>query len=329
MLKLRKFMELDLEEISEKALKEISLAKSKEDIEKIRIKYLGRKKGLLTLVTKQIPKLPQNKKTGIGTKIKKATDQIETALKSVNFGKKKETRDVDITTPGKQIDTGSLHPLTLVMDEVNEIFHYLGFKWTDGPEIENDLYNFQKLNIPPDHPAKDVQQTYYISDDLLLRTHTSSMQVRYMEGRKPPIRVLFPGRVYRRDMPDSTHFPAFFQIEGLLVSEEAKMTDLLGVLDFFAKSFFGKESRIRVYGHHFPYTEPSIEVEVYYPPKGWLEILGAGMVHPNVLKAAGIDSSKYRGWAFGVGADRLAMLKYNIKDIRTLFTNDLRFLKQF
>ena len=325
-------MEELVEEIIKDSLKEISQAKDKDSLEELRVKYLGRKNGLLTEVTKKIPSLSKSKKSGIGTKIKEAqtkiTNSLDFKIREIAFSTPVREK-IDVTIPGRKVNIGALHPLTLVIEEVKEIFHYLGFGWTDGPEVENDVYNFQKLNIPPDHPARDVQQTYYISDDLLLRTHTSSMQVRYLEKHKPPIRVLFPGRVYRRDMPDATHYPAFFQIEGLLVGDSVKMTDLLGILDFFAKNFFGKGSKIRVYGHHFPYTEPSIEVEVYYPRKGWLEILGAGMVHPNVLKEGGVNPLKYSGWAFGVGADRLAMIKYDIDDIRTLFSNDLRFLKQF
>lgn len=324
-------MDLEIEKIGEQALKELSTAKTEEELERIRIKYLGRKKGLIHQITKKIPSLPKRDRAGIGTKVRKVNRKIEEILSGALESRKKaeKSETIDVTTPGKKIEPGNLHPLSTVIDEVNEIFHYLGFSWTDGPEVENDLYNFKKLNIPPDHPSRDVQQTYYLDKNLLLRTHTSSMQVRYMEKNKPPIRVLFPGRTYRRDMPDATHFPSFFQIEGLMVDDQVKMTDLLGILDYFAKSFFGKKSKIRVYGHNFPYTEPSIEVEVYHPTKGWLEILGAGMVHPNVLKEGRIDPAKYQGWAFGVGADRLAMLKYGIDDIRILFANDLRFLKQF
>ncbi|OGY23434.1 MAG: phenylalanine--tRNA ligase subunit alpha [Candidatus Woykebacteria bacterium RBG_13_40_15] len=323
-------MVLDLNEIERLALKELSQAKTGAALEKIRIKYFGRRRGILQNVTKQIPKLPKEQKAGIGTKINKLRTKLEQLLnqqaKPVSI--KKES-SVDLTTPGKEIDLGGTHPLTSVIDEVKEIFHSLGFSWIDGPEVELDAYNFQKLNMPQNHPARDVQQTYYINDELLLRTHTSSMQVRYMEDHKPPIRVLFPGRCYRRDMPDSTHLPSFYQIEGLLIDDASKMSDLIGTLDYFAKSFFGKNLKTRVYGHHFAYTEPSIEMEVYYPGKGWLEILGAGMVNPIVLKNGRIDPNKFRGWAFGMGPDRLALLKYGISDIRSLYNSDLRFLKQF
>jgi len=310
---------------------EINNVNSDSDLEKLRIKYLGRKAGIITRFTQDIPKLGPNKRIDIGTKIKKIKSFIEQEInkKKSDLETRVSTETIDITIPGKKLDVGSLHPLTQVIEDIKEIFCYLGFTWVDGPEAESDLYNFQKLNMPPDHPARDVQQTYYISKNILLRTHTSNMQVRYMESHKPPIRVLFPGRCYRRDMPDATHLPSFYQIEGLLVDEKSTMTDLLGTLDFFAKNFFGEEAKIRVYGHHFPYTEPSIEVEVLHPKKGWIEILGAGMVHPNVLKNGNIDPNKYKGWAFGMGPDRLAMLKYGISDIRTFFKNDLRFLNQF
>lgn len=323
-------MKPNLEKITREALKEISEVKNQIDLEGVRLRYLSRRRGILAKITSEIPKLPSSQRLGIGTKVRQARTQIEAAFESATKAAKKVSAGaIDVTAPGIKIEAGSLHPLTKVVDEIKEIFHYLGFTWVDGPEVDTDLYNFQKLNMPPAHPARDVQQTYYIDRQLLLRTHTSSMQVRYMETYKPPIRVLFPGRCYRRDMPDSTHLPSFYQVEGLLVDTQTTMTDLLGSLEFFAKQFFGESTKLRVYGHHFPYTEPSIEVEVYYPRYGWLEILGAGMVHPAVLRNGYINPSRYRGWAFGMGPDRLAMLKYGIGDIRILYNNDLRFLNQF
>jgi len=321
----------DLSKLLEGSLKEIRQAKDKPELEALRIKYLGRSKGILQRITKEIPSLPVGQRAGIGTKIRRTREKIEGALETAkpSFETAKSGATIDITAPGTKIETGSLHPLTKVIDEIKEIFHYLGFTWIDGPEAESDVYNFQKLNMPPEHPARDVQQTYYIDNDTLLRTHTSSMQVRYMENHKPPIRVLFPGRCYRRDMPDSTHLPSFYQVEGLLIDTQTSLTELLGSLEFFAKQFFGAKTKTRVYGHYFPYTEPSIEIEVYYPKRGWLEILGAGMVHPSVLRNGGINPDKYQGWAFGMGPDRLAMLKYGISDIRILYDNDLRFLNQF
>jgi phenylalanyl-tRNA synthetase alpha chain len=323
-------MVLDIKNVETKALKEISQSKSNKSLESLRIKYLGRKSGVLPKITRQISKFPKEQRDGVGTEINNLKAKLESLLtQKTNPEIATKETGFDITTPGKQIDTGSVHPITMVMDTVKEIFHSLGFSWIDGPEVELDAYNFQKLNMPPNHPARDVQQTYYIDRELLLRTHTSSMQVRYMENHKPPIRVLFPGRCYRRDMPDSTHLPSFYQIEGLLVDDVSQMSDLVGTLDYFVKSFFGKNTKTRVYGHHFAYTEPSIEMEVYYPGKGWLEVLGAGMVNPIVLKNGHIDPNKFRGWAFGMGPDRLALLKYGIGDIRILYNNDIRFLSQF
>ena len=324
-------MKEELKRLENNALIELSKAKNKDEVDKIRVKYLGRRIGLITLLSKKVSKIPIEERSGIGTLLRNARKKVEEEIgKSVPEQEQVGTKkNIDTTTPGRKFESGNLHPITLVIEEVKEIFHYLGFSWAEGPEVESDLYNFQKLNIPRDHPARDVQQTYYISSDLLLRTHTSNMQVRYMIENKPPVRVLFPGRVFRREMPDATHYPAFFQIEGLMVGRNVRMTSLLGTLDYFVKRFFGANSKIRVYGHHFPYTEPSVEIEVYHPKKGWLEILGAGMVHPNVLKEGGIDPEEFTGWAFGVGADRLVMLKYDIEDIRILFDNDLNFLRQF
>ncbi|MDP2720393.1 MAG: phenylalanine--tRNA ligase subunit alpha [bacterium] len=323
-------MKIDLDKILSNFYEEAQGVKIPRDIDQLRIKYLGRRNGFLVRVTQEIPKLPVSKRRGIGSKVTEVRSAIERVLADKTKTESEKIRpDVDVTTPGKKTDVGSLHPLTLVIEEVKAIFHYLGFSWVDGPEVDSDLYNFQKLNMPPDHPARDVQQTYYINTDTLLRTHTSNMQVRYLETHQPPVRVLFPGRAYRRDMPDATHLPSFYQLEGLLVDATTSMTDLLGSLDYFAKKFFGEKSKIRIYGHNFPYTEPSIEVEVFHPEKGWIEILGAGMVHPNVLKNGKIDQDKFRGWAFGMGLDRLAMIKYGIHDIRVLYKNDLRFLTQF
>ena len=324
-------MKTTLDKIFPQFQEEVRQVKNISELEKLRIKYLGRKGGILPKITQQIPRLPTSQRAGVGTRVKNIRSLIEEALNTETYQQQESGSEnrVDVTAPGKIFETGRIHPLTHVIEEIKEIFHYLGFTWADGPEVENDAYNFQFLNIPPGHPARDTQQTYYLTNDLLLRTHTSNMQVRYLEKHKPPIRVLFPGRVYRRDMPDATHLPSFYQLEGLLVDETTSMTDLLGSLDFFVRSFFGKRSKTRVYGHHFPYTEPSLEVEVFHPKKGWIEILGAGMVHPKVLKNAKINSNRYRGWAFGMGPDRLVMLKYGIDDIRILYNNDLRFLNQF
>jgi len=324
-------MELDDNEIYSKFLAELRKLEKKEDLDKLRVKYLGRKMGVLQSLTSKIPSLTKLQRKGIGTSInelrRKIEDSLDLKVQSILDSSVKSK--TDLTVPGKSIPTGGLHPITQVIEETKEIFHYLGFSWLDGPEVDTTIYNFDKLNMPFNHPARDTQQTYYIDNKYLLRTHTSNMQVRFLEKSPPPVRMLFPGRAYRRDMPDATHLPSFYQLEGLLVDENAAMTDLIGSLEYFIKKFFGEKARTRVYGHNFPYTEPSIEVEVFHKKKGWVEILGAGMVHPNVLKNAGVDHNKYRGWAFGMGPDRLTMLKYGIDDLRLLYQNDIGFLNQF
>ena len=323
-----------IEEIKAQFAAETKECASLDNLEKVRIKYLGRNSGLLTKLISEIPTLSlEDKKTfaPILTKLKSDFEsEITQKTRSLSGKKQSESEKIqDPTIPGKKTLSGHLHPTLQVITEIKEIFHYFGFGWQDGPEVELDLYNFQKLRLHKDHPARDTQQTFYLSDEVLLRTQTSSMQIRYMENHKPPIRMLFPGRVYRREQIDSTHLPSFYQVEGLLVDTQTKMTDLIGILDFFAKKMFGPNTKIRVYGHHFPYTEPSIEVEVLFKGKKWLEILGAGMVHPEVLKNCGIDPHKFRGWAFGMGPERIAMLKYGIDDIRLFYSNDLQFLEQF
>ena len=322
---------MDLEKFLVEFRAESRKIKNKEDRENLRIKYLGRKSGVLTKITDKIPQLPPKERAGIGTQVRAFRSEIEAALSKMSSTEnaKGTSSPQDVTVPGKIAEFGSLHPITQVIEEVKEIFHALGFSWVDGPEVESDEYNFQKLNMPPNHPARDTQQTYYIDDKTLLRTHTSNIQVRYLEKNKPPVRILSPGRAYRRDMPDATHLPFFYQIEGLLIDEKSSMTQLLGTLDYFVKRFFGRHTKVKVYGHHFPYTEPSIEVEVFHPSKGWIEILGAGMVHPKVLENSGIDPNKYRGWAFGMGPDRLVMLKYGIRDLRILYNSSISFLNQF
>lgn len=217
--------------------------------------------------------------------------------------------------------------MTKIFHEVEDVFKHFGFSVATGPEIEWDEINFQKLLLGPDHPSRDTQETYYFNPKQLLRVHTSSVQIRYLEKHQPPIRIISPGRVYRRDTIDTTHLPSFHQIEGLMVDDRTTLTDLLGMLEYTVKQLFGEERQVRFYGHHFPYTEPSLEVEMKDKQGKWVEILGCGMVHPQVLENCGVDSRKYQGWAFGMGADRLAMLKYGVQDIRSLFSGDLRFLK--
>lgn len=337
---------VNLNELEKKFRLSLTKAKTREDVEKIRVTYFGRKKGILTKISSEFPKLSSEEKRKIGplfNKVKNTTKKLyEDKIRNLPLQKKtidesstiEKNNEViklpfDPTIPADKYDVGHSHPLTKVIDEVKNIFHYLGFSWVDGPEVESIEYNFEKLLIGEEHPSRDYQQTYYLDNKFLLRTHTSPMQIRYMETHKPPIRIISPGRVYRRDMPDATHLPDFMQIEGLLIDEKASLTDLMGVLDFTVKRLFGNKSKVRFYGHNFPYTEPSIEVEVFHEKRGWIEILGSGMIHPDVLQNGGIDPEKYHGWAFGIGPDRLAMLKYGIDDIRLLYSGDMRFLKQF
>jgi phenylalanyl-tRNA synthetase alpha chain len=325
---------VDLTKLKRQAEEEIQ-ASDQEAIEEVRVKYLGRKQGIITQLFKELPKLTLAEKKEFAPRLNQLKvhleELLEARLKKDRDGQARQTTNqrVDLSLPGVEPEIGHSHPALLVIEEIKEIFGYLGFGWVDGPEIENDVYNFQKLRLHEDHPARDTQQTYYVDGDLLMRTHTSNMQVRYLETHQPPVRMLFPGRVYRREALDATHLPSFLQIEGLLVDENSCLTDLIGVLDYFAKRLFGEKTKIRVYGHHFPYTEPSIEVEVLFQGKKWLEILGAGMVHPEVMRNAGLDPKRYRGWAFGMGPERIAMLKFGIEDIRHFYNNDWRFLKQF
>lgn len=330
-----------LHKISNDLGKKLDLVTTLDSLENTRIEFLGRKNGTITNLFAEIPKLSNEEKRKIVpllNKLKKETEEkfekISKRLSKITPKKIDEKGATDIylldpTIPTDRVEIGHKHPTLLVIDEIKEIFHYLGFGWMDGPEIEFDLYNFQKLRLHKDHPARDTQQTYYINQEVLLRTQTSTMQIRYMEQHKPPIRMLFPGRVYRRENLDATHLPAFYQLEGLLVDKKTTMTELIGVLDLFAKKMFGEKTKIRIYGHHFPYTEPSIEVEVLNKSGRWIEILGAGMVHPEVLTNCNIDPKVYRGFAFGMGPERIAMLKYGISDIRSFYSNEVEFLEQF
>ena len=301
---------------------------NKNELEQLRIRLLGGK-GELAKISKSAPNVDKTQRAEVGKTLNEVKryieDLIENRQKELSQGREKKQL-VDVTLPGIQPQFGDFHPISKIIYEVTDIFRYLGFSVAKGPEIELDEINFQKLRLDKTHPSRDTQETYYLSDELLLRVHTSSVQIRYMQTHKPPIRIISPGRVYRRDRIDATHLPSFYQIEGLLVDRDSKLTDLLGTLSFFVKRLFGEDRKVRFYGHNFPYTEPSLEVEVQDKSGKWLEILGCGMVHPEVLQNCNIDPEKYRGWAFGMGADRLAMLKYGITDIRLLYSGDLRFL---
>ena len=339
-------MKQQLENIENAAMAEASSSDSIKALDELRIKYLG-KKGELTAILKQMGKLSAEERPVIGQLANKVRQDIEeaitskmSALKAKEKERKMAAESIDITLPGKQQSIGKLHPLKIVENEIKEIFLGMGFSVADGPEVEYDYYNFEALNLPPDNPARDTQDTFYITDNILLRTQTSSVQVHVMENQKPPIRIISPGCVYRSDAVDATHSPLFHQIEGLVVDKGITMSDLKGTLETLMKKLYGNDCKIRLRPHHFPFTEPSAEVDVMCfnchgegcricKGEGYIELLGAGMVHPKVLEGCGIDSSVYSGFAFGMGLERIVMRRFNISDMRLLFENDLRFLEQF
>lgn len=315
-------------------------------LENIRVKYLG-KKGELTAVLRGMGQLSAEERPLIGQMANEVREFIEinletakTLLQQKEMEQKLKKEVIDVTMPGKRSYAGKLHPLTQVLDELKDIFIGLGFEIAEGPEVEFDYYNFEALNIPKNHPARDTQDTFYVSDNIVLRTQTSPIQVRVMEKTKPPIRILAPGRVYRSDAVDATHSPVFHQIEGLVVDRGVTMADLKGTLELFAKKLYGADAKIRFRPHHFPFTEPSAEVDIccfscggsgcsLCKGEGWIEILGAGMVHPKVLANCGIDPEEFSGFAFGIGLERIVMRRFDINDLRMFFENDIRFLKQF
>ena len=339
-------MKEKLEAIRAAAKAAIDNSATEKEIDDLRVKYLG-KKGELTAILKQMGSLSPEERPVMGQLVNEAKRKVEDLinqkknelqLKATELKLKAET--VDITMPAKVTSPGKIHPLNTVLDDVIDIFRSMGFDVVDGPEVETDHYNFECLNVPADHPARDMQDTFYLSDNLLLRTQTSAAQIRTMETRKPPIRVICPGRVYRADEVDATHSPVFHQIEGLVVDKGVTMCDLKGVLEQFAHEIYGPETKVKFRPSFFPFTEPSVEVDVTCSEcggkgcrvckgSGWIEILGAGMVHPNVLKSCGIDPDEYTGFAFGIGLDRITTTRYKISDIRLLFENDKRFLEQF
>lgn len=339
-------MKQQLEAIRAKAMQELDEAKGQQVLENLRIKYLG-KKGELTSILKQMGGLSSVERPIIGqlanevrTFIEKDLIQRAAQLKEEETTKRLEHEKIDVTLPGIHHELGAKHPLSIELDAIKEIFVGMGFDIVEGPEIEYDYYNFEALNIPKDHPARDTQDTFYINDNILLRTQTSPVQVRVMEKQKPPIRIISPGRVYRSDAVDATHSPLFHQIEGLVVDKGITFADLKGTLETFVKRMYGEDSIVRFRPHHFPFTEPSAEVDVQCfnchgkgcrlcKGEGWIEILGCGMVHPKVLSNCGIDPEVYSGFALGMGLERVVMRKYNIDDLRLFYENDVRFLKQF
>lgn len=333
-----------LQKIRSEALERINSADA--DLEALRVRYLG-KKGELTAVLRCMAGLSPEERPVVGQLANKVRAEIENAIAERTAVQKQKALEaqllaerVDVTAPGAAPAIGHNHPLTVVRRDLEEIFLGLGFSIAEGPEVEYDYYNFQALNIPENHPARDTQDTFYITDNILLRSQTSPVQVRVMEKQKPPIRIVSPGRVYRSDDVDATHSPLFHQFEGLVVDRGITMGDLKGMLELFAKNMFGADTRIRFRPHHFPFTEPSAEVDVscfacggkgcrLCKGEGWIEILGAGMVHPHVLSGCGIDPEEYSGFAFGLGIERIALLKYHIDDMRLLYENDIRFISQF
>lgn len=339
-------MQTQLKNIKVEAEKEIASAKTPKDIEDVRVKYLG-KKGALTAILKQMGGLSGDERPIIGQLANEVRDfigeKINDSMKKIKKARLDEqlsAEKIDVTLPGVRKPLGHKHPLSIVLDEVKEIFVGMGFDIVDGPEIETDYYNFEALNMPKHHPARDTQDTFYIDENTLLRTQTSCVQIRTMENSEPPIRMISPGRVYRSDTVDATHSPLFHQIEGLVVDRGITFSDLKGTLETFFQALYGQGCVVRFRPHHFPYTEPSAEVDVQCfscggrgcrlcKNEGWIEILGCGMVHPVVLKNCGIDPEIYSGFAFGVGLERIAMRRYNINDMRLFYENDVRFLNQF
>lgn len=339
-------MKEKIKDMKEKAESLIQTAKDKQVLNDIRVKMLG-KKGELTAILRAMGTLSAEERPVIGGLVNEARDRLEELikekeeeLKKEELEKKLKTEKLDVTMPGKKKEVGSTHPITKIIEEVEEIFLGMGYSIADGPEVETCFYNFDQLNAPEDHPSRDLQDTFYITEDVILRTQTSPVQARVMENQKPPIKIICPGTVYRSDTVDATHSPVFHQIEGLVVDKNISMADLKGTLEMFAKKCLGENTKIRFRPHHFPFTEPSAEADVscfvcggkgcrVCKNEGWIELLGCGMVHPNVLRNCGIDPKEYSGFAFGFGVERIAMAKYGIDDLRLLYENDVRFLKQF
>ncbi|PKM85154.1 MAG: phenylalanine--tRNA ligase subunit alpha [Firmicutes bacterium HGW-Firmicutes-11] len=339
-------MQEQLTKILQEAKEQLNKALTPGDAEEVRIRLLG-KKGSLTEILRSMGTLgPEERKT-LGLTANAVRSEIEGLLES-KFSQLKELQKemkfkaerIDVTEPGKQIPPGSKHPITVTIDEISRVFMSMGYSIAEGPEVETVFFNFDALNAAPNHPSRDMTDTFYISDAVLLRTQTSPVQARTLLAQNPPIQVISPGRCFRCDSPDATHSPMFHQVEGLLVDEGISMADLKGTLDSFAKQLFGSNAKTKFRPHFFPFTEPSAEMDVscfkcggagcrVCKGSGWIEILGCGMVHPNVLAVGGVDTEKYTGFAFGMGVERIAMLKYGVDDIRLFYENDMRFIAQF
>lgn len=339
-------MKEKLEQIKAQALAQIEASDALDKLNEVRVNVLG-KKGELTAVLKSMKDVSPEERPKVGQMVNGTREEIEKVLEEARARMEKAVREaklkaevIDVTLPAKKALIGHRHPNTIALEEVERIFIGMGYDVVEGPEIEKDYYNFEALNIPADHPAKDEQDTFYITGEFLLRTQTSGTQVHEMEKGKLPIRMLAPGRVFRADEVDATHSPSFHQIEGLVIDKNITFSDLKGTLAEFARELFGEDTKVKFRPHHFPFTEPSAEMDVscfkcggsgcrFCKGSGWIEILGCGMVHPHVLEMSGIDPEEYTGFAFGVGLERIALLKYEIDDMRLLYENDIRFLKQF
>jgi len=340
-------VEQQLKQLEQEALAKLQAASNLKELNDVRVAYLG-KKGPITDLLKGMGKLSPEERPKMGALVnavrENVTAQLEervAILEEQAILEQLEKESIDVTLPGRKVRQGNRHPLTRVVEEIEDLFVSMGYEIAEGPEVEKDYYNFEALNLPKGHPARDMQDTFYITEETLLRTHTSPVQARTMEKKKgEPIRIICPGKVFRRDNDDATHSHQFMQIEGLVIGENIRMSDLKGTLDALAKKMFGEDREIRLRPSFFPFTEPSVEMDIscfkcggkgcnVCKHTGWIEILGAGMVHPNVLEMAGYDSKKLSGFAFGIGAERIAMLKYGVDDIRHFYTNDSRFLSQF
>ena len=339
-------MKEKLKSIKDSALAQINAAEHLESLNDVRVAFLG-KKGQLTSILKGMKDVAPEDRPKVGQLVNEAREEIEKVLEEKKKAFEKKLREekmkaetIDVTLPAKKTKVGHRHPNTIALEEIERIFVGMGYEVVEGPEVEYDYYNFEALNIPANHPAKDEQDTFYINKDIVLRTQTSSTQVHELEKGKLPIRMIAPGRVYRSDEVDATHSPTFHQVEGLVVDKNVTFADLKGTLQQFAKEIFGEDTKVKFRPHHFPFTEPSAEMDVscfkcggkgcrFCKGEGWIEILGCGMVHPHVLEMSGVDPNEYVGFAFGVGLERIALLKYEIDDMRLLYENDVRFLKQF
>lgn len=341
-------MQERLQELQDEALQKVANASELKELNDIRVAYLG-KKGPITEVLRGMGKLSAEERPKMGALVNVVREEIaskieekQQVLEEAAVNAKLAVEKIDVTLPGRPVNKGNHHPLTRVIEEVEDLFIGMGYTVAEGPEVETDFYNFEALNLPKSHPARDMQDSFYITEETLMRTHTSPVQARTMEKHKGqgPVKIICPGKVYRRDNDDATHSHQFMQIEGLVIDENISMSDLKGTLEVFAKQVFGKEREIRLRPSFFPFTEPSVEIDIsckicggkgcsVCKGTGWIEVLGGGIVHPNVLEMAGFDSKKYSGFAFGIGVERIAMLKYGVDDIRHFYTNDVRFLTQF